>query len=112
MTGSSETTMIDSETLASWLQSGEATLYDVREPREFAAARIPGAVLVPLSEFDPSAVNTDASRKIVFHCKSGVRCGMATEIMRSTGFSGTIYRLVGGIIAWNASGGEIVPGNR
>jgi rhodanese-related sulfurtransferase len=111
MTGPNETSMIDSETLAAWLRAGDVDLYDVREVREFAAARIPGSTLVPLSAFDPGAIATDSGRKIVFHCKSGVRCGMACEIMRTTGYDGPIYRLGGGIIAWNAAGGEIEPGN-
>jgi rhodanese-related sulfurtransferase len=111
MLGPNETKMIDAATLAAWLQAGEVDLYDVREEPEFAAGRIPGSTLVPLSAFDPNAVDTDSSRHLVFHCKSGVRCGMATEIMRASGFEGTIHRLEGGILAWNASGGNIQPGN-
>jgi rhodanese-related sulfurtransferase len=111
MTGRNETKMIDAATLSAWLTSGEVDLYDVRETPEFAAERIPDSTLIPLSRFDPSAVDINSSRHIVFHCKSGVRCGMATEIMRDGGFEGTIYRLEGGILAWKAAGGSIQPGN-
>jgi rhodanese-related sulfurtransferase len=111
MTGSNETTLIDAKTLAAWLEAGEADLYDVREAPEFAAERIPGSTLNPLSVFDPSAIDTTSSRRLVFHCKSGVRCGMAAEIMRASGFDGTIHRLEGGILAWKAHGGNIQPGN-
>jgi rhodanese-related sulfurtransferase len=111
MTEQNQTTMINAETLAAWLQAGEADLYDVREALEFEAARIPGSTLVPLSTFDPGAIDTSSPRKLVFHCKSGVRCGMATEIMRATGFAGPIFRLEGGILAWHAEGGNIQPGN-
>jgi rhodanese-related sulfurtransferase len=110
VTQANETTMIDVKTLAAWLQAGEADLYDVREVMEFEAARIPGSTLVPLSTFDPSAVDTTSSRRLVFHCKSGVRCGMATELVRAAGFEGPIFRLEGGILAWNAEGGNIQPG--
>lgn len=110
MTETNQTTMIDVATLTAWLQTGEADLYDVREVMEFEAARIPGSTLIPLSAFDPGAVDTNSSRKIVFHCKSGVRCGMATEIMRAAGHDGPIFRLEGGILAWNAAGGNIQPG--
>ena len=33
-------------------------LVDVREPNETAVERFPGAVLVPLSAFDPAAIPT------------------------------------------------------
>ena len=36
------------------LAAGGVTLVDVREPGEFAAARIEGAVNCPLSSFDPA----------------------------------------------------------
>lgn len=111
MTGRNETMMIDAATLSGWLKSGDADLYDVREQPEFTAERIPGSTLIPLSAFDPSGVDTNSSRHLVIHCKSGVRCGMATEIMRAAGFEGPIYRLEGGILAWKASGGQIQPGN-
>ena len=111
MTARNETKMIDATTLLALLESGEADLYDVRERPEFAAERIPGSTLIPLSAFDPSAVDTNTNRHLVFHCKSGVRCGMASEIMRNAGFEGVIHRLEGGILAWKASGGNIQPGN-
>ena len=38
------------EEAAAWLQAGEAVLIDVREADEFAAARIDGAILAPLSQ--------------------------------------------------------------
>lgn len=110
MSAGNETTMIDAPTLTAWLEAGEADLYDVRETPEFEAARIPGSTLIPLSSFDPGAVDTRSPRRLVFHCKSGVRCGMASEIMRATGFEGPIFRLEGGILAWHAAGGNIQSG--
>jgi rhodanese-related sulfurtransferase len=110
MTGPNDTKMIDAATLAGWLQAGEVDLYDVREEPEFAAGRIPGSTLIPLSAFDPKAVDTDSSHHVVFYCKSGVRCGFATEIMRASGVGGKIHRLKGGILAWNASGENVQQG--
>ena len=110
MTTGDNTTMIDPATLSAWMNAGEVDLYDVREQPEFASERIPGSKLIPLSSFDPAAVDTNSSRRLVFHCKSGVRCGMATEIMRAAGFEGEIHRLEGGILAWKANGGNILPG--
>lgn len=111
MAGPNETRMIDAATLSAWMESGEVDLYDVREEPEFTAERIAGSTLVPLSAFDPSAVDTNSTRHLVFHCKSGVRCGMAAEIMRQAGFDGIVHRLEGGILAWKAAGRRIQPGN-
>ena len=38
------------------LEAGEIVLVDVREPGEYAAERIHGALLFPLSTFDPAAL--------------------------------------------------------
>ena len=78
----------------------------MREPPEWAQARITGAVLLPLSAFDPAAVMVPAGKKLVFHCRSGVRCGAAAELMLASGHApaATIYRLRGGILAWAQAG--------
>jgi rhodanese-related sulfurtransferase len=65
------------------LAEGTITLVDVREPHEFAAGHIPGAVSVPLSTFDVEAL-PDAER-IVFSCNSGVRSVRAIEFARASG---------------------------
>ena len=111
MTDENETLMIESSTLSDWISAGDVCLYDVREEHEFAIARIPGSILLPISIFDPQHVTLTIKKKLVFHCRSGVRCGQATKIMRSFGYEGPIYRLTGGILAWAESGGKIEPGN-
>jgi rhodanese-related sulfurtransferase len=103
--------MIDTQTLANWLEFGNACLYDVRENHEYARARIPGSMLLPLSIFTPDQVLIPPEKKLIFHCRSGVRCGQAANIMQVSGFKGPIYRLEGGIIAWQVNGGEIKSGD-
>ncbi len=101
---------IDADTLAAWLEDGSVDLIDVREEAEFAQARIPGSRLIPLSGFDPSAVELPADKKVVFHCKSGVRCGHAADRMIASGSDRQFYRLQGGIMAWFQSGHLVEPG--
>jgi len=48
-------------------------LVDVREPHEFAAGHIPGAVNLPLSSFDPASIAAKPGQEVVFSCRSGVR---------------------------------------
>jgi rhodanese-related sulfurtransferase len=44
------------EDVARGLTEGRMVLVDVREPNETALERYPGAVLVPLSAFDPAVI--------------------------------------------------------
>ena len=46
----------DAEEVARGLKEGRMVLVDVREPNETAVERFPGAVLVPLSAFDPATI--------------------------------------------------------
>ena len=47
---------LDRETVKRGLDDGSMLIIDVREPHEYAAGHIPGAVSHPLSSFDPRAV--------------------------------------------------------
>jgi rhodanese-related sulfurtransferase len=102
-----EISFVDPDTLAEWIDRGEATVFDVREQHEWDEARIPGATLVPLSEFDPAAIVAPDTSKIVLHCKSGVRCGMAAEQLAAAGVTRPLWRLQGGIMNWAQSGKPI-----
>ena len=76
-------------------------LVDVREPHEFEIVRIPGSVLIPLSQFqDGSALeNLPRNKQIILHCRSGVRSAMALEILKTAGFNDSTH-VEGGVIAW------------
>jgi rhodanese-related sulfurtransferase len=56
--------------VAALLRDKQAVLVDVREPVEYFADRIEGAVLFPLSTFDPFRL---PKGRIVFQCGSGKR---------------------------------------
>jgi len=89
--------------LKALLDHHRALLVDVREPDEFAAQRIPGALLHPLSTFDPAALPTDGSRLLVFQCGSGKRSATAARAYVAAGAERATH-LAGGIGAWNAAG--------
>jgi sulfur-carrier protein adenylyltransferase/sulfurtransferase len=94
-----ETTVED---LKERLDRGDVYLLDVREPREFDIARIPGSVLIPLGELpkrlDELPKGPDAP-DIIVHCKSGVRSAKAVNMLREEGFD-RVQNLKGGILAW------------
>ncbi|MBT5111272.1 MAG: rhodanese-like domain-containing protein [Rhodospirillaceae bacterium] len=95
------------ETVRNWIAAGEAVVVDVREETEFMVEHIAGATLVPLSIFDPSALPPSDGKRLVLHCRSGVRCGHAAGLMQDSGLD-TIYRMEGGIIGWKQQGGPVV----
>ena len=101
---------IDPATLRDWIDDGEAYVVDVREAHEYASAHINGATLIPLSAFDPAAVQPPPGRKLVIHCAAGVRCGVASQHLLAAGYAGPIHRLAGGIKAWYEEGNPIVRG--
>jgi len=78
-------------------------LVDVREPNETALERYPGAVIVPLSAFDPDAIPDPQGKEVVFACRSGRRSITASVAAQDAGFPYKSH-LAGGIIAWKQAG--------
>lgn len=103
MFGKPKTTDLTPSEVKAMLDRAEIVLIDVREPGEFAAERIHGALNFPLSTFDPAAVPTPGRQSVVFQCGSGKRSGMAVEKCLKAGLR-TDAHLAGGIMAWKAAG--------
>jgi rhodanese-related sulfurtransferase len=89
------------------LDSGRALLIDVREPAEYAAERIPGALLYPLSTFNAELLPADDERRVVFHCGSGKRSLTAAEKRLAAGQSRAAH-LRGGLNAWKQAGLPVI----
>jgi rhodanese-related sulfurtransferase len=94
------------EQVRAWLSSGEILLVDVREPNEYAFERIHGALLYPLSTFDPGVLPMEG-RKLVLHCGSGKRSLTAAHQLLAAGH-GHLTHLAGGIQAWKAAGLPVI----
>lgn len=80
------------------LQHDRIVLVDVREPAEYAAERIHGALLFPLSSFDPHALPTEG-RTVVLYCGSGRRSVTAVQRCLAAGIPVNTH-IRGGIMAW------------
>lgn len=102
--------MVAPRTVMQWMADDDCVVVDVREANEYVQAHIAGAVLIPLSQFDPAQVPLKDGKKLVFHCRSGQRCGMAAARMMAAGFTGEIHRMEGGIMNWRAQGGDVEAG--
>ena len=76
-------------------------LVDVREPGEYEIVSIPGAVLIPKGEFlmGDALERMPQDKKIVVHCKSGVRSAEVLAVLHSAGFADAVH-VGSGIIGW------------
>jgi len=89
--------------VARGVEEDRIMLVDVREPNETALERFPGAVIVPLSAFDPADIPAPGGRDVVFACRSGRRSVTASLAAQEQGFPYGSH-LAGGILAWKAAG--------
>jgi rhodanese-related sulfurtransferase len=85
------------------MAEGRYLLVDVREPNEVAVDAYPGAVVVPLSSFDPASIPDPKGMQVVFACRSGKRSVTASLAAQAAGLAHDKH-LAGGMLAWKAAG--------
>lgn len=83
-------------------------LLDVREPYEWAIARLPGARHIPLGTLPDQLGTLDPARETIVYCKSGIRSMAAAAQLAAAGF-GKVANLSGGISRWSAEVDPSVP---
>jgi len=89
---------------AALLQGPDAPLLiDVREESEWNEVHIPGALLIPLSQFVARQEEIPAGRALIMQCRSGGRSGQAALALRTAGRT-NVANLAGGITDWEAAG--------
>ena len=91
------------EDVSRGMAEGRYLLVDVREPNEVAAEAYPGAVVVPLSGFDPRDIPDPDGKQVVFACRSGKRSVTASLAAKAAGLAYDNH-LAGGMLAWKAAG--------
>ncbi|MDR3425580.1 MAG: rhodanese-like domain-containing protein [Alphaproteobacteria bacterium] len=89
--------------IAEMLEQRAIVLVDVREEGEYAAEHIEGAILCPLSAFDPSKLPDAGEKKIVFHCAHGMRSAKAVAKCLASRLPHAAH-MEGGIKAWKSAG--------
>src|SRR5262249_49649055 len=82
-------------------QNGDVQLIDVRQPGEYAFAKIQGAKLIPLGEILHRISELDDSRLAIIQCKMGGRSARAIMALRQAGYTGELKNLRGGITSWS-----------
>jgi rhodanese-related sulfurtransferase len=84
----------------------DAVMLDVREPDEWQAGHIEGALHIPLAELPARAGELPAAGDLVVVCRSGARSARAVAWLSQNGYDA--INLDGGMGAWALAGREMV----
>ncbi|MDQ5829764.1 MAG: rhodanese-like domain-containing protein [Actinomycetota bacterium] len=83
------------------LQTGDRpVLLDVREPWEFALARIEGSRLIPMGELPDRFSELDPAAETVVICHHGARSAYVARALGDAGFA-NVLNLEGGLDAYS-----------
>ncbi|WP_336775191.1 rhodanese-like domain-containing protein [Paenibacillus sp. MMO-58] len=83
-------------------KNSQTQFIDVREPDEYAAGRIHGTKLIPLSEFAQRANEINPNEEVICICRSGKRSAKACDHLVSIGYT-NVKNMTGGMLEWNGS---------
>lgn len=78
-------------------------IVDVREPNEFAAVRLEGVALVPMSTFATRFEELPRDRPLLIMCAAGSRSAAATAHLLRNGWT-DVTNVAGGITEWEKAG--------
>jgi rhodanese-related sulfurtransferase len=92
--------------VAAALARGELAAIDVREPGEWDAGHIAGALWIPMGEFADRLSELPEGRLAIV-CRSGARSGVVADWLERSGMDAV--NLAGGMQAWQAASLPIEP---
>jgi hydroxyacylglutathione hydrolase len=81
------------------VESTRATIVDVRNPVEWNAGHLPGAIHVPLTRIAEHLDELRDAGPLVVHCQGGARSVIAASVLRAAGIT-DVTNVDGGYPAW------------
>ena len=78
-------------------------LLDVRTPQEFSQARLSGAVLIPIGEFQRRINEVPKNKPILVYCAVGSRSKPVADFLTQRGYK-EVYHMADGIVGWYRNG--------
>jgi rhodanese-related sulfurtransferase len=104
---------VHATTLKQWLEKGEVSLIDVREPAEFQGEHIPQASNIPLTRIqDGISVKLPPGLRKVLQCKGGRRARIAASLLQENSPQEEFWYLDGGIDAWKDAGLPVISSSK
>lgn len=83
-----------------------AAVIDVREPDEYEAGHIPGAINIPLRELGANVDQIPTDQPVFVYCQSGWRAALATGALHSAGYENA-RSFPPSFAGWKAAGEEV-----
>jgi rhodanese-related sulfurtransferase len=99
----------DVEALASAKDAGSPVV-DVRDPQEYVAGHVPGALNIPLPELRGRLADVPRTGTVYVVCASGNRSKVGADLLSRAGVEA--LSVAGGTAAWRRSGRRVVTGGR
>ena len=86
-----------------------AILLDIRDPKEYSAGHIAGALSMPVSSIDAriGELESEKGKPVVLVCKMGQQASATGRKLKALGFE-NVRRLSGGMAEWTAGSLPVV----
>jgi len=86
-----------------------AVLLDIRDPKEYSAGHIAGALSMPVSSIDAriGELESEKGKPVVLVCKMGQQASATGRKLKALGFE-NVRRLSGGMAEWTAGSLPVV----
>lgn len=101
--GEPEVASITVDEAPGWLGDKKPLVLDVREPVEYAAGHLPGAVSLPQADLALRLAEVPREREVLAVCGSGVRSLRAARFLKQMGYE-KVTNLEGGTGGWINAG--------
>ncbi len=96
---------ISSQEAYDMVQKGESVVVDVRNPDEWAAGHVEGALWIPVDDIIPRFDELPGEGNLLFICEVGARSGLAAEYAAAMGAETTrLYNVEDGTGSWISAG--------
>ncbi len=100
---------VTAQQLVNLMNREKAVVVDLRDPKEFAAGHITGAVNIPHAKLSENIGKLEKyrDRPIVLACRMGQHSGAAGATLKKAGFE-NVMRLSGGMAEWQTQNLPVV----
>lgn len=100
------TAMNNPQSIVSQVESGQASLIDVRTDAEWNAAHATPAMHFDLARLQAGELPSLSKDAVIYvYCRTGVRAGEAKTILEQNGYTNVTD--IGGLSNWQAMGGAV-----
>lgn len=101
---------VSNEKMAEAIGKPGIAIVDVRQPEEFAARHIAGAILAPHTDIETYLADIPRDKDLYVCCEQGVRSMYACEYLEAAGFT-RLFNVVPGMSGWRGAVEKGLPPN-